>query len=60
MWLRIVLVVLVVAELTGCSPSEPTRSSAARPAQVPERLPPEVTGDPASALPKQKSPVRGR
>ncbi len=55
MWLRTVCLLLLVAGLSGCSGKD-TASSSKLPAT--QRLPPEVTGRPEDALPKQKTSPR--
>lgn len=57
MWLRIVLFLSGLAGLGGCSGTDPVSTSASK-SQAQESLPPEVTGDPESALPKQKAVPR--
>ncbi|GEM_PF-6169958 len=52
MALRIGLLLVVFAGLAGCSANNPTSTPAAK-TPAAERLPPEVTGDPESALPKR-------
>jgi hypothetical protein len=53
---RIGFLLLVAVALVSCS-GEKTASTPSSPNKT-ERLPPEVTGDPASALPKQKARPR--
>jgi hypothetical protein len=53
MWFRIGFLLLVVVALVGCSGEKTAPTSSGT--NKTQRLPPEVTGDPASALPKQKA-----
>ena len=53
MCFRISFLLLVIMALAGCS-GEKTAPASSSPNKT-ERLPSEVTGDPASALPKQKA-----
>lgn len=57
MWLRVGLVVVLVAGVGGCSRSD-VAGQAPRPEPRTQRLPVEVEKGPEDALPRRKAPPR--
>jgi hypothetical protein len=55
---RIAYLLILLFALAGCT-GEKTPPASPPAAGKGEKLPPEITGDPASALPKRKSPRQG-